>query len=86
MKRAKCKSCGASIIWCRSAAGNMAPIDADPVTDGNIAIYPCEEGETPTYTVVHGDMAETMLPTDRHKNHFATCPSSAQHRKPKEPA
>ena len=67
----KCRSCGAAIYWLKNdASGTLAPIDAEPATDGNIMIV-----DAVTYKVA-GCLEEPMLTSVRHKNHFATCPQA----------
>jgi hypothetical protein len=80
MSSPTCRSCGASVYWLKHhETGKLAPIDAEPVPDGNIVI----EGET--YKILAKDLlalAEGFgddIP--RHKNHFATCPNAATHHK-----
>jgi hypothetical protein len=75
-----CRSCGAAVLWVRSATtGALMPLDAVPCEDGNISLV------VGMAHVHHGSLFEEMLPEGpRFKSHFATCPSAASHRKPKE--
>ena len=80
-----CKTCRSAVLWIVTAAGRKMPLDPVPfsiVLDpeaGEVAVT--EAGET-----VRGRRAD---PWDEgaisvRTSHFATCPQSAQHRKPKE--
>jgi len=74
-----CRSCGAPIVWARHAVTDrVAPIDAEPVEEGNIIL----DMDSLTYTV--GGIS--YPPGPRHTNHFATCPDAARWRSPEEAA
>lgn len=80
MDRSPCRSCGAPMIWLRSAStGNLMCLDAEPVADGNIVIL---DGKA---VVRKGDLFEENIAADapRYKSHHATCPDAAKYRKPK---
>jgi hypothetical protein len=62
---AKCRSCGAYIVWLKTRAGINMPVDADSVDDVEI-----EAGEMPLFDAKQG-----------HISHFATCPAAAIYRK-----
>jgi hypothetical protein len=72
---AKCNSCRAEIRWVTSQGGKKMPIDAEPVSDGNLEI---RDGVARVLT-----KAElSMLPDGpRYKSHFATCLNANAHRK-----
>ncbi len=36
----RCRSCGSRMIWARTDAGSLMPVDFDPHPGGNIAIRP----------------------------------------------
>ena len=36
----RCKSCDAPILWAKTSSGKNISIDAVPVPDGNVALYP----------------------------------------------
>lgn len=38
MNIGKCRSCGASLIWCETATGKKMPIDAESSEDGNVQL------------------------------------------------
>lgn len=66
---AACRSCGAPIVWAKTAAGKAMPLDAASV----LVMVP----RAPT-----GTADEVVVDAVRgHLSHFATCPHAAQHRK-----
>jgi hypothetical protein len=72
----QCKSCGTEIIWCRTAAGKMMPLDAAVSDEGTWGIIEgggCYRQEMPG-----------LLDGTLHQTHWQTCLGAAQHRKPKE--
>jgi len=79
---AKCKSCGAEIVWIKTSAGKLMPCDAQQVVywekskakgkivTANGEVISCEfEGEPEKATGVG------YIP------HWGTCPSAANHKK-----
>jgi hypothetical protein len=71
---AKCSSCGAEILWAKTALGKSIPLDA--------------KGETRLVLLKNGGNfdAETnneVTIMQTYATHFATCPNAAQHRKVK---
>lgn len=65
---AKCKGCGAEIIWIKTEAGKHAPIDA-----GKRLFYlNNEDADNLQWLAFWG-----------HEPHFATCPKADQFRKTK---
>lgn len=80
---AKCKSCGAEIIWIKTAGGKKIPCDAEEVT------YWAGKGAkivTPNGEVINASLTG---PTQKalgigYISHFATCPYADQHRKARE--
>lgn len=71
----KCRSCGASIVWCVSAStGKRAPIDAEASAEGNILI--ARDGR---YLILAPESAGEHA-GKLHTNHFATCTSASQWR------
>ncbi len=79
-----CRSCKAPIRWVQLAdsTGDRKPhpIDAEPET-GNIAVARFPDG------LLYGRIctpADPILAAERRcLSHFATCPSAAQHRRPR---
>lgn len=68
-----CKSCGAPIRWLTTLRGKQIPIDPEPVPNGNVVI----EGNGRARVIGNGAPADGPL----YQSHFASCPSSAQHRR-----
>ncbi len=68
---ARCRSCNAEILWCKSVNGKLIPMDSAPSDDGNMVITADSLARTAT--------DEDTTP--RFKSHFATCPGAAKHRK-----
>jgi hypothetical protein len=64
---AKCRSCGAYIVWLKTKAGKNMPVDADSLDDVDLE---AEAGEMPLFD-----------PSAGHISHFATCPNADQHRR-----
>jgi len=61
-------------------SGKKAPVDFDPTLIGNIRIGDKDVAEViPKYAVVTARDAGEAL----YISHFATCPGSASHRKPR---
>lgn len=79
-ERSKCGSCGAEIIFVRSAkTGNYNPLDAEPVPGGNIAII---DG---VFHVIGDDLFSQTVPAgERFQWHVVTCPNAQKYRKAKE--
>lgn len=73
---AKCKSCGAPIVWARSEKGTPMPIDAQKSLFGNIELSWFGRGEPPTATIVAPGSGSYV-------SHFATCPKASAHRRRK---
>lgn len=76
----KCKSCGAEIIWIKTATGRMMPCNAQKISyrstfpRGNLTLI------TPDGKITMG----TPDPdSDKYgyESHFATCPAAAKFRK-----
>lgn len=62
-----CRHCPARIIWRRhERTGNLAPIDADATSDGNIILVDAD-----TYRIATA--ADGLDGRPRFKNHWATC-------------
>lgn len=79
--RSLCRDCGASIIWCVSENGRRAPVNADPVTDGNVFIY-LQDGEPIAQVLTKEKRARAVeLGTQLRTSHFATCPNAQARRR-----
>ncbi len=66
---ARCRSCGAEVIWATTANDKPMPLDATPDPKGLF--------------VVEGGVARRATAEDgyRYTSHFATCPQADQHRR-----
>lgn len=79
---AKCRSCGAEIIWIKMTSGKNMPVDAKPITY-RIAI----PGATGTQKLITQDGRVVSCFFDPgsglkgYTSHFATCPNANQHRR-----
>ena len=83
MKTAKCRSCGAPIIWAvNDRTKKRAPIDAEPVEDGPVYFtHDPGDGGDPEYRVLTKAERAPGVPGPLYTNHFQTCPTREQHRK-----
>jgi hypothetical protein len=79
---ARCRSCGAGILWAIStASGKPIPIDPQPVDNGNVRLGRNARGEITASVLGRHEAGPGM-----HVSHFATCPNRDRHRRPKAPA
>lgn len=67
---ARCRSCGAEIVWAVTKGGKRVPIDFEQCDGGNVLLLP--DGSCRVLRA--GDSAELLASGTRHKSHFATCP------------
>jgi hypothetical protein len=76
-EQGKCRSCGASILWVALTSGKRMPLDAEPHSDGNVALMPAGA------MVLTAELIELgkKIGSKRYQSHFATCPNASQHRK-----
>lgn len=79
---AKCKSCGADIIWIKMQSGKNMPCDAQPV------VYWKNPKGKATIITPNGETYRADLTGDINKAtgigyipHWATCPTAGTHRK-----
>jgi hypothetical protein len=72
VKRDRCKTCGAEIIWAETERGRPMPVDAKPLKV--ILLEDLGELFAPKAKVVNAFVS-----------HFATCPDAAEHRRPAAP-
>jgi len=70
----RCRSCGAPILWAKTAKGKAIPLDPEPSQVGNIEL----DGQTARY--VSPDMNALGR---RYVSHFSTCPAASEHRRRK---
>ena len=79
---AKCKSCGAEIIWIKMGSGKSMPCDATPISYKKPE-HPGAKGLTlitPRGTVVKA-VFDPGGDNVGYTSHFATCPNANAHRK-----
>jgi len=70
---AKCKSCGASIIWSKTVKGKAVPLDVEPTKRYVLCSDPF---------AAPGEESRVELRTC-YRSHFVTCPHADKHRKGK---
>jgi len=71
-----CRSCGTLVLDLRhEGTGRHAPIESEPVPDGNIAI----DLEAGTYRLVGHDLRSRAKA--QYVNHFARCPEPGRFRR-----
>lgn len=79
-----CRSCKAAIIWARTAAGRLMPLDAQPRADGNIQLLPDgtarvlgkdDLADLDRRAALEGHVARLYV------SHFATCELASAHRR-----
>ncbi len=81
---ARCRSCGAPIIWARTEAGKPMPVDADPIDGGNVLLVatgtatPIARSHPAVDPRIDGLAVEAA---PRHTSHFATCPQAGKWRR-----
>jgi hypothetical protein len=71
---AKCRSCGAPIIWAKTKNDKTIPLDATPTADGNLLLV---DG------VARAPEVTDDVPFLQYKSHFATCPDAESFRRKK---
>lgn len=75
----KCKSCSAAIVWAKTSAGKLIPIDAAPAADGNIRLW--KGPSTGEWLALYRPKPPQGEPL--YKSHFATCPDAQKFRRPR---
>ncbi len=76
-ERAKCRSCGAEIIWVKTANQRLMPLNAEPDPKGNLILL------NGVPTLVQRDLYDKPLEEQgpRYTSHFVTCPDADKFRK-----
>lgn len=81
---ARCRSCGAEIVWAKTQNGKNIPIDAQSHEAGNIMLVAATSTILePPYAVILRTIADMagVPPEKLHRTHFATCPKAADWRR-----
>lgn len=80
MRRGTCGSCGAPVLFVRTAArGVWQPLDAEPSLEGNIELVLDEELNVRVAVVRRP--GEGTPDTARYLAHFVTCPDARKYRR-----
>lgn len=74
MRQARCKSCGAMIVWAFTARGKLIPLDADPVDPTGPGRF-VKEGEG---IRKYEPLLDAGKPA--YVSHFSTCEHAELHR------
>lgn len=82
----KCKSCGAEIVWIRTAGGKNMPLNAEKHyfhrwTDGDLHPRETFFTESGAAFAGYGTVKEDPEAMEGRVSHFATCPFADQHRR-----
>ncbi len=77
VKTGTCSTCGAKILWVRSATnGKPMPLDPEQVVGGNVSVAVMRGDALATAKVLWNDPKRVA-----YVSHFATCPNAAEHRR-----
>lgn len=71
---ARCKSCGAQVVWAVTSTGKRMPVDVEPAAMGNVLLEARTVG-APLAVVWAGPVAGGRL------SHFSTCPDAKVYRR-----
>ena len=75
---ARCRSCDASIIWCRTTRGRSMPVDAEASADGNVLVDADGVAHVLSPIEVYGARARGEK---LRLSHFVRCPAADEHRR-----
>ena len=82
---AKCRSCGAEIIWIKMASGKAMPCDVAKISYSENLLPGVSGDDVLTLVTDHGTIVRTVFDPAGDKygytSHFATCPNANLHRK-----
>lgn len=81
MKVARCRTCGAEIIWTETEKGRRMPVDADPESIGTFRLED-RPGDSNGPLAIFIPEEDRRCAPDLHASHFATCAQAAQWRRP----
>lgn len=73
---AKCRSCGAPILFVKTEKGNLIPLDAEPYVPPGLFVIARD-------IAVSLEHATGPAGPVLYRSHFATCPNAKKHRKPR---
>lgn len=85
---ARCRSCGAKVIWTITVTGKRMPVDAEPCATGNLYVFAPDDpqGALESVPVSSADpRAVKARDRSRFVSHFATCPAADSHRRARVP-
>jgi hypothetical protein len=68
----RCSACEAPIVWASTSTGKSMPVDAAPVPNGNILLFPTVDAGR-YVALVLGKVAAVSADRERYTSHFATC-------------
>jgi len=72
VKTANCRSCGAVIVWMKTANGKNIPINADSVDEADLEWFPASTTQRES---------QPAFKYGEHSVHFETCPNADDHRR-----
>ena len=86
---ATCSSCGADIVWTVTVTGKRMPLDVQERAGATFVVHIPSDPRKPLQALAATSETARLLigrelaSRPRFDSHFATCPSSDQHRKPR---
>ena len=75
---ARCRSCGAEVVWVVTEKGKKMPLDRDPSPDGRFAKVRVDENGDRLVRFVRD---EERIGEKLYQSHFETCPNADRHRR-----
>lgn len=82
MKRSKCRSCGAAIIWARSeSTDRWMPMDAEPAATGTFVLMGWDDPPVAVRFDPNATDDAIASVRERFVSHFSTCPNADAHRR-----
>jgi hypothetical protein len=75
----RCRSCGKPVVFATMPSGKKAPIERDPVPDGNVVLERDLLGDVHARVLKKGETVAAATP--RYRNHFIGCPERELWRK-----
>lgn len=77
---ARCRSCGAGVLWAVTELGRRIPLDDQPTADGNVVVTDHADDGTPVVRVLTASDGVPSSPR-RYLSHFVTCPQAKHWRR-----